>query len=79
MATKSPVLKNKVKAEQMYKFFEALGKVMEGKKVHKVEWEDREYYGHLLNGVLTLHKPDGKDYNWILSDGDMNGEDWVVL
>ena len=48
-------------------------------KVHKLEWEDKNYYAVLNNGTLHLHKPDGKFYNWIISEGDMSGEDYIIL
>lgn len=60
-------------------FCEALRYVITGNKITKLEWENEEYYGLMSNGQLTLHKPDGKLYQWIVSDGDIAGEDWVVL
>lgn len=53
--------------------------VIDGKKITKLEWGDQEYYGLLKNGFLMLHKPDGKFYQWIISDGDLAGQDWVIL
>lgn len=60
-------------------FYTALREVVGGLKIHKLEWEDKGYYGFLEEGVLKLHKPDGKTYTWILSDGDLSGTDWVVI
>jgi len=57
----------------------AIKKVIEGKKIHKLEWEDKAFYGVLQEGRLQLHKPDGKFYDWILNDGDLKGDDWVIL
>jgi hypothetical protein len=53
--------------------------VLEGKKIFKQEWQDKQYYGFMKDGMLLLHKPDGKNYQWILNDGDIKGVDWVVL
>lgn len=59
-------------------FSEALKAVADFKTITKQEWADDQYYGLLHNGFLMLHKPDGKFYQWIVSDGDLLGEDWVV-
>lgn len=65
--------------EQQIDFFQALAQVVLGKKMHKLEWEDKEFYGYLKDEVLLLHKPDGKDYQWILSESDMTGTDYIIL
>jgi len=60
-------------------FPQAMEKVIEGKKIHKIEWKDKEFYGFLNGEFLSLHKPDGRNYKWIISDGDLNGDDYIVL
>ena len=60
-------------------FYEALRLIAAGERVTKLEWDDPEYWGQLLDGKLVLHKPDGVYYPWILSDGDLNGADWSVF
>jgi hypothetical protein len=60
-------------------FPQAIKEVTVGKKIHKLEWEDKEYYGIVKDGTLQLHKPDGKFYQWIINDGDLAGEDWTTL
>ena len=72
----SPIIKPQ-KAEHL-DFYEAIKKMVDGHKLTKIEWEDMTTYGYLRNGVLTLHKGD-TDYQWIVSDGDINGTDWIVL
>lgn len=59
-------------------FFSAIKQVIDGKKIHKLEWEDREYYGYLIDEVLCLHTPDG-DHSWVLSLGDLGGKDYIVI
>jgi hypothetical protein len=68
-----------VVVEETVDFFTALKEVVKGKKMTKVEWKDREYYGFFKDTLLKLHKPDGKMYDWILNDGDVGGEDWIIL
>ena len=53
--------------------------VIDGKKIHKLEWKDPEYYGLLKDSFLMLHKPDGKFYAWSVSEGDLLGEDYIVI
>ena len=73
-------IQDKAQAEQQTMSFPmAIQKVMEGKKIHKLEWKDKEYYGFLNGGLLSLHKPDGKNYQWILNDGDLLGNDYIIL
>jgi len=60
-------------------FYEALKEVAAGKKITKLEWKDKEYYGVLNDTRLRLHKPDGKIYDWLISDADLNGTDWEIL
>ena len=78
--TTSPVPEKKSDDKSSHlDFSQAIKKVIEGKKVHKLEWEDKGYYGYLKDEVLILHKPDGKKFQWILSKGDLEGIDYIVL
>jgi hypothetical protein len=60
-------------------FSEAMAEILAGKNVTKLEWDDKDYYGTLADNRLRLHKPDGQLYDWILSEADLRGEDFVVL
>jgi hypothetical protein len=60
-------------------FPDAIREVIAGKKIHKREWKDKNYYGVKEKEFLMLHKPDGKLYQWIISEGDLLGEDWEVI
>lgn len=53
--------------------------IIAGKKITRMEWANIEYYGFVNEGILSLHKLDGKNYQWIINDGDLNGIDWVVI
>ena len=75
--TKSPVPGRVIVMGEM-DFSEAIGKVIDGQKISRVEWADRECYGFMNQEVLSLHK-DGKNYQWIISDGDLQGKDWIVI
>lgn len=73
---KSPVPIKKDESE--LDFYEALRQIMMGKSVTKLEWNNRSVYGILKDGRLTLHRDD-KDHDWLLTDGDIYGDDWVIL
>lgn len=60
-------------------FPDALKAVIEGKKITKVEWGDSKIYGVLENGFLVIHREDGRAHSWIISEGDLMGNDWIVL
>ena len=60
-------------------FSQAIKEAVKGKKIHKLEWGDKGYYGFLKDEILLLHKPDGKSYQWVLSLGDLEGTDYIVL
>lgn len=67
------------KKELPMEFTEALKEVLTGKSITKLEWGDPAYHGILKDERLMLHKPDGNYYEWILSEGDLRGDDYVVL
>jgi len=75
----SPLPARKVEITSFLDFYEALKAVVTGKKIFREEWENKEYYGFINKGILSIHKPDGKTYQWIINDGDMNANDWIVL
>jgi len=60
-------------------FDQAMTEMLQGNSVTKKEWNDKEVHGLMRYGRLTIHKADGKYYDWILTDGDLYGEDYHVL
>lgn len=60
-------------------FPDALREVIAGKKITKLEWCNKEAVVFLEKEILTIYKGDGKPYQLILSEGDLRGEDWVVI
>ena len=59
-------------------FPEAITAIIDGKSVTKKEWGNPAYYGKLRNGLLMLHRDD-KWFKWIVNDGDLLGDDWIIL
>jgi len=79
-STLSPQKVIKIEGEiKTMDFPEAIRAIIKGKKITKLEWNDKEIYGVLNDNILMLHKRDGVMYKWMLSDGDLLGEDWIVV
>ena len=80
MEAQSPAQSPKNEVKGTMDFPNALKAVIEGKRIHKLEWKDKGYYGFLNEKeILTLHKPGGSNHQWIISLGDMIGDDYIVL
>ena len=63
-------------------FFSALKAVANGGRITKVEWGDPKVFGAMQNGRLVIFGgvlADNQFHPWIISDGDLVGEDWKVL
>lgn len=60
-------------------FLECIQVLLDGGSVSKKEWGSREFFGKIEDGRLRLHKPDGQLHDWILSDGDLAGQDYFVI
>ena len=63
-------------------FYTALKATLDGKRITKGEWNTDNSYGLMDDGILSLHKNGESEktlHPWILNDGDINGEDWMIL
>jgi hypothetical protein len=70
----------RIQSKPVYLTFpEAIKAVILGKRINKLEWNDKSIYGFLgTDGHLKINLPE-KLSDWILNDGDLNGIDWIVL
>jgi len=59
-------------------FGDAIGEILNKKKVSRVEWNDTQEYGFLKDEFLCIHTK-GKDHRWIVSEADMIATDWVII
>ena len=59
-------------------FVLAISEVIRGKKITKKEWANPDSYCMLRDKLLMIHR-DGKWHKWIINDGDLLGEDWIVI
>lgn len=71
----SPIIK---KDKTELSFYEALKCLVDGSKITRTEWENPEIYGFLNNGIVSLRK-EGSDHQWIISDGDILANDWILI
>lgn len=61
-------------------FTEAIAAVAIGKTIGKQDWDaEPGYWARLIDGRVKIHKPDDKIYDWILSEGDLHGEDYYII
>lgn len=61
-------------------FPDAIAAVGLGKTIGKEEWDIEEgYFAKLLDGRVKIHNPNGNFYDWILSDADLQGEDYYII
>ena len=77
MKNQSPVPKSQLSIN--LNFSKAIQEVINGKKITRVEWNNAGIYGFLNGNVLSLHKLDNKNYQWIINDGDLLANDWMVI
>jgi len=75
----SPVQTPVKEQEQKLNFFEALKKVVIGRKITKLEWNNKNIYSILADGKVRIKLADGEFHDWIISDDDLLGEDFIVL
>jgi hypothetical protein len=59
-------------------FPQAMERVVSGKRVTRIEWYNKTIFVELLNGFLSIKQPTGY-HQLIVSEGDMRGEDWIVV
>jgi len=59
-------------------FPEAMREIMNGKSIRRMSWLTASDYCLLKDGWLTIHTK-GAFHNWSVNDGDMEGQDWIVV
>lgn len=59
-------------------FSDAIREVVRGNKIRRISWPSEEDHGTLREGWLEIFT-NGKYHIWQVSDGDMEGNDWVIV
>jgi len=75
---RSPFFRKK-KEKEIFNFPTAVQHLIDGKNISKKEWEDENIFGSLKNGELIIRNEGNIDNTWVLSEGDLTGEDWFVV
>lgn len=61
-------------------FSEAIRKIIDGKKVTRLEWGSKDEYCCISGEFLAIHhKGDADDHSWLVRDGDLLATDWQVV
>lgn len=68
-----------VQEPQTMDFPDAMREIIEGKSVTKLEWNDPRIYLAMHDNRLSIHKANDTWHILQVSDGDVFGEDWVVI
>ena len=58
-------------------FPDAIRQIMNGKKVARISWGNTDY-GLLKDGWLTIFAKSAF-HTWLVSDGDLEGQDWIIV
>jgi hypothetical protein len=66
------------KSTEVMDFPAAMQAVIGGKFITRIEWNDSTILGGRHNGILMLYI-NNDWHQWIVSDGDLLGQDWIVL
>lgn len=74
----SPSFKKDI-IEDIHAFDEIIADLLSGRKVARLEWDNKGYWLEIVEEKLKIHKPEGTYHNLIVTLGDMTGEDWYVL
>lgn len=78
METSSPVIKKEAPSES-FDFYEALRFIENGQVITKEEWGNDDICGFMKNERLTIRLANGEENDWIISLGDLQGEDYRVV
>ena len=76
--TITPLAKTSSAKAKTMNFPDAMRQILHEKRVRRVSWGSANDYCLLKDGWLTVFTK-GAFHTWHVSDGDMEGEDWVIL
>ena len=58
-------------------FPDAIREVLKGNRITRIEWGNKDY-GFMKDEWLTIFVS-GKFHTWLISAGDMEANDWIVV
>lgn len=78
VASMSPSVK-KTYEGMSYHFEEIIVPLIDGKRFTRLEWNNPEFWIQVVDNKLKIRKPGNLYHDLIVSVGDMNAEDWIIL
>jgi len=75
--TTSPVMK--ASKPITMNFSDAIGEIVNGNKITRVEWNDPEEYFLLKDEYLSVHHKNGQVSRLLVREADLVATDWVIL
>lgn len=75
--TLTPIPRKQGKSVTM-SFPDAMKEVIKGNRIRRLSWDEASDHGLLKNSWLTIYTK-GKFHRWLVSEGDMEGQDFVVM
>jgi len=80
LPTQSPTKARQAVEPGQMDFYDALRELAGGRRIRKLEWPNPGDYGILRNSRVQIFlTKDGLFHDWILNDGDLAGDDWVIF
>lgn len=71
------------KSEKLMDFPDAIRKVIDGKRIARVSWNNADYALLKDGWLVVFHKKEGEKtadfHKWVINDGDLGSDDWIVL
>ena len=59
-------------------FLDAIRELINGRRITKLEWGTNNIYCLFTDDTISINT-DGKVTGWVISGGDIQGNDWIVL
>lgn len=76
--SRSPLPKESRKLEVLVAFPEAIRALIGGQKIRRKDWSDAEEFCLLKDTFLMIHR-NGAFHTWIVSEGDLMAQDWMII
>lgn len=74
------VIVSKEKTKKMMNFGQAMQAVLDKKRVKRLEWSiGWAAYLYEKEAILAIENPQGKINSWVISEGDLLGEDYIEI
>lgn len=73
----NPISVTKIPEPKTMSFPEVIKELLSGRKITKLEWKNADDCGFIKDERLKIVLA-GVEFDWIISQADMEGTDWIV-